>query len=787
MGSACSTEDALRHRENMKNRNNPTESYDTWQQKMLLDIGADPLAVIRDFPRMMVYVGTETHHNYLPDGCRNTDDSGKPITVAAGLSRGQSGNPFAPSSGAQHKTESGGSGNEGNNTASHTHRRHRHHRRNSSSHARKNKADQGRPPLWEDATGADHDINNNNNATPGLSLRVSPLPPQRLYSGSRASPREQPCDEDIFAARVKRVREEVLLLSELCDERATFGAAFETAWDRLVAHGNNDGAAESESASESLAAPQSQQQQQQQDGQLPASVIAKRNAHNALPLDVHQVLLNACVASGMIALSDEHGHAVPPLKALHTASVSLSPQVGPGALPPLPPTHTSGVGRNSPSELVSATAFQLPEATAAAQLLSEEVPTDGGDGNTAKKGVKDTLRHALEREKMAKSSSNSQTRSGASLVAPGTPAVPLGNASRYVVRSATFHLMQFATQCVMFFPVQRLKHVLWVPWSTQMQDVSWTIHFSLKEATATDLIALRQHTLNELYNNASTVLSNEVNAVGAAELGNPSLPDTTSAVLAANNNKRSSNADQTADVFGVAAITAALPDADIRAPATIGSAPARNSHANKNNELAEHKGGRKIIMIQHLQTCRSYVEDGDRKKIPRYELDWACRISLDQETLQDTFARFQKLAATSSSAKTVPQLSDAAISIPHSLVRRAMKSEEEIGNAAAENSLTVNQAAPREESGMDMLDTECAASALGTEGIPSTQQPTLLQREVISATVEVVAARVERPPHTLCVVSSTWKRRKEELDYLLEQQYNVHLEERRGLRSKRVS
>jgi hypothetical protein len=804
MGSACSTDEETRHhRENRKNRSNPTESYDTWQQKMLLDIGVDPLAVVRDFPRMIVYVGTETHHNYLPAGCNNTNNNNHANEVgnaAVVPSRKPSENPLAPSTCTPHKAESEkkiAAAETSNETPPHDQHHHHHHLQRT--HPLKNESDQGRPPLWIDTAGGGEANNSHTGMSPG------PSPPQapRLYPGGRVSQREPFRDDDAFSARMKRVREEVMLLSELCGERGTFGAAFEAAWDRLVAQGttNTDAAAESEAASEYLAAlqPQQQQQQQQQqpqDGRPPALAMAKRSGRHSLPLDVHQVLLNACVDSGMIALSEEPGHIVPTSttpRATGASTSTTAAAVGGGAPPPPTRAYPFGVSRNSRPESAANSAFQLPETTAATGLMSEEAPADyGASGSATEKREKGKPHHLREQHgggattTGVKSSSNSQIRGAASLVTSGTPGMAAGAASRYVVRSATFHLMQFATQGVMFFPVQRLKHVLWVPWSSNMQDVSWTIHFSLKDATAADLIALKQHTLNALYNNASTVLISETNAAETAGLAEADPQHTTSAAFGSN--RTSLAADQTVEAFGAMATTSAVSDADVRAAATSGTnAPARNTTLNNTNnsisrqqsEFAEQSGGkRKIIVIQHVQTGRHYVEDADRKTVPRYELDWACSIRVDQETLQETFAAFQHLAMQSST-KASPLLGHNANSVPPSLTRRALKSDDD-GNAA-------DQAAPpRDELEGDVSESGSAVAAAGVEGIFASQQPALLQREVVAATVEVVAARVERPPHTMCMVSSTWKKRKEELDYVLEQQYHVHLEDTDALHQKRI-
>ncbi|KAG5502193.1 hypothetical protein GH5_05145 [Leishmania sp. Ghana 2012 LV757] len=78
----------------------------------------------------------------------------------------------------------------------------------------------------------------------------------------------------------------------------------------------------------------------------------------------------------------------------------------------------------------------------------------------------------------------------------------------------------------------------------------------------------------------------------------------------------------------------------------------------------------------------------------------------------------------------------------------------------------------------------CLAPFALDVGVHTAQQPQLLKREVLRASVEIVTARMEKPPHTLCMVSSTWRKRKEELDYVLKQQYKVQLEQVNELSKK---
>lgn len=800
MGSACSSaEDAKHHRENRKNRNNPTESYDKWQLKMLLDIGTDPLAVVRDFPRMIVHVHAEAPRFSFPHTLPQSQ-------------RQPSLNPLAPSNSTplSHQTPSP----DADATSAQQQRR----------RSRLEKA--GRPATHMDGAKP--------NQTSGawVSPTASPLlPPRAPYphpssaaagGAQRPNGREPFRDEDdAFAARLRRVRETVLQLSELCDERATFGAAFESAWDRLVVHGSGGGRAAapshqgSHTGSECGAAA---------DGR-PLSASAKKARKQSITLDVHQVLLNACVDSGMLAVLDETGGAnqnsasAAPAAPLSPSAVPAAAQrsgpCGSSSLPPLPPVPVR------PSDSPAATAPLLAPATPSTALVTPDNPSvNYGAGGNSPQTVEQPSREP-HREPAAASASSAaaslaRPNRTASIATSGAAAAPAAAAliatpARYLVRSATFHLMQFATQGVMFFPVQRLKHVLWMPWASHMQDVAWTIHYTLKEATPADLIARTQHQLNNLCNTSASNFTPQADADAVVAAA--------TAVAAANTAAGGSGDGQRGPATADAAAGSGVVNAEgWKSPtllaAEVGRDGARTSDSTPALPAApaatagSHGRRSKVIIIQHVQTGRHHVERGDRKTTPRFELDWACSIRVDQDTLLEVFAPYKQYAvsareAAAAAASAVARAPMA--SAPPSPLQHSSAAPELTGTAAAlPSSMTMRYSQTRRGSedeeipvtvdvdgatsgGASEVNAVIAPGALRADaGVRTSQQPQLLQREVMRASVDVVAARVERPSQTLCVVSSTWRDRRDELDYVLEQQYKVPLEQVDALPEKAV-
>ncbi|CAG9576465.1 conserved hypothetical protein [Leishmania major strain Friedlin] len=770
MGSACSHgEDARHHRENRKNRINPTETYDKWQQKMLLDIGADPLAVIRDFPRMTVFVHTTACCNCMPDCYSPISDSeaaasSRKLQQQEQPRRNSPLNPLAPRNRSQPHScldadAAGAADMDGESKQQQCRRR------------RMEKA--SGPALRVDAsTGASANADAGDSwVSPTASPLLAPRPPPNVMArgcaGAQRSGLQEPsCDDDAFTARMQRVRDAVLLLSELCNERATFGDSFESAWDRLVVHGNFGGRANnlySNAAGES--APGATQ-----DGrQLPSS---KKFRNQPITLDVHQVLLNACLDSGMLMLLDDvnsaaalasppHGAAQPRIIGSAPAPLSLQPGAPPGL-----------VNCASPPDTSSASGLQLHRANTATALTA-----DGATGSKCATVNSDSQQQRNRESAAASTSSAPASMMRTARISPQTTAALGATSSRYVVRSATFHLMQFATQGVMFFPVQRLKHVLWMPWSSHMQDRAWTIHFHVKDATPEDLITRRQRHLKALCDTSTSGL----------------LPNADSAAVLA-----AAGADGHRDSLSTALPTTTVTtDADRwKLPAISGAdASAAGWHNTCGAGVSDgvHKG--KIIVIHHFQTGRHHVEDSERKITPVYELDWACSIRVDQDTLLKAFSPYQGYAVAAKDAAapspSVPPLpscnpsmlqemtSEAASLVSHPRQHLCDDDDHETVTVDASPSVTtsdnVSEAAfPRRPVVVPAATHHPELIALDV-GVLTAQQPQLLRCEVLRASVEVVAARMAKPPLTFCMVSSTWRKRKEELDYVLKQQYNVQL------------
>ncbi|KAG5476168.1 hypothetical protein LSCM4_05127 [Leishmania orientalis] len=563
-------------------------------------------------------------------------------------------------------------------------------------------------------------------------------------------------DEDAFATRMQRVRDTVLLLSKLCDERGTFGAAFESAWDRLVALGRGCSRTNrlgSDAAAESAQGPA-------HDGRPPPPFRTVRNHSNSL--DVHQVLLNACVHSGMLILLDD---AVLTPADDHPLLSTAQTRMGTSVSPPLSPQSgaTPGLVNRTPwLESSSPSGLHQGPANATTGL------TAGGARGPNCGGKSDEQQQQLSRELVDTSTlsghasmmhAGQSTRQTTSSSAAAHVAAP----GRYAIRSATFHLMQFTTQGVMFLPVQRLKHVLWMPWVSHMQDVAWTIHFYVRDATPEDFIPRKPHQLSTQRNTSASLL----------------LPQSDSAAAGAEGHHDSLSAAPVS--------TGGTADADGWKLPVIAGIDASGGDGG-------HKS--KVIVIQHAQTGRHYVEGRELKTTPRYELDWVCRIQVDKDALLKVFAPYQKYCVAARNAAAAassippsplpapfvaPEIA-AEVIPPPSHPHQRLSANEERRAVHVDGSFSNMRSGSAGEASYSRSPILGPAGALSLApfvlnvGVCTAQQPQLLQREVLRASAEVVTARIEKPPHTLCMVSSTWRKRKEELDYVLKQQYKVQLE-----------
>ncbi|KAG5476445.1 hypothetical protein LSCM1_04151 [Leishmania martiniquensis] len=753
MGSVCSSgEDARHRRENRKNRINPTETYDNWQQKMLLDIGADPLAVIRDFPRMNVFVHSDTCLSFSQSRgspisvngvavsriSRQALERPRPQSPLNPLARGHSSQPFVYVDGGAMERDGSGIRYIEAESTQHLHRLGRMEKGSSAS------------PRGVRLAGACDSV-----GVAWAPSMTTPLPQPHSEThlvargdteGPHPTTQEAFCDDDAFGARMRRVREVVLLLSELCDERATFGAAFASAWDRLVAHsrgGNSrsnrqDSDAGGESAVGSL-----------QDGRPPLSFKKVQNC--SISLDVHQVLLNACMDSGMLVLLDDAALA-PTLE----PSLLCTAQSRVGASVPSPMSLRSGtlpglVNRTPQPHSLSPSVLHEGLSSTATRLISgrEIGPNYGAAGSTG-----------------TPSGPAYMTRTGRSAPLQTTPcsaAALVTTPGRYVVRSATFHLMQFTTQGVMFLPVQRLKHVLWMPWASHMQDVAWSIHFYVKEATPEDVLARQQHQLNMRCNtSASLQLPHPDSWAAGADGHQDSLSETPASTCG--------TAD--ADGWKLPPLTGvdASPEGGYNTCSAGGGDSGRHS---------------KVIVIQHVQTGRHYVAKGKLKTTPRYELEWVCTIHLDKDALLKMFAPHQGCSVAAKNAAAAPLV---AWDMAAGVVSAASHRRKRLSDGEEAETTCVN--APSADTKSDSVgeaalsrspvsgpDAALYPSPLAVDVGVRTVQPQQKPREVLQAAIEVVTARLEKPPHKLCMASSTWRKRKEELDYVLKQQYKVQLEQ----------
>lgn len=603
---------------NEKNRLNPTEPCDKWNEKMLLEIGADPLAVIRDFPRMVVYVNTGVHHNYLPPGA-----DGRPASPPM-----KRGSPSASPNPLQQDPKA-------------------------------SKA--GKPTA--DGAPASH----------GKTKRVSVTSSTAAPAGTTAVPMvtSSPSVDSAMdgASREERLRATVLLLAELCDEKESYGARFDEAVTRLheeLLHaersatlGTDEGAAVGAGSSafrssrpgDSLPPPGSNRTPNRH------SVITVNRQHSAVAAgvaDIHQLFLSACVESGMLApvyAADE----VPASRASRLGSVM------PGASLPLSYGAVDQCNQST---------------------MNANASTNNGNGNA----------------------SSMTTR----------------RVSTYNVCSATFHLMQYMVQGVMFFPVQRLKHVLWMDWSSHFEDGDWAIHVFLEEADANQLKAMKHRRTTRLS------LENEDGAaLGANQLSN--MPDSRLA----------------------------------RGSTVVGAADTSALQQPQAGTASTQSDKRQMIVVKHVQSGRHYVEEGQRKDVPRYELEWACNMYVDQRILQEHYFNVN--------GKTCPSASAASLITPST-------------DAALASSPLDMLTLPR-----PIREREASNISEGSthRGVRVADQVELVKKEVLLACLDVVAARVEHPPKSFCRVSSTWKQRRDELEFVLQEQYHVPLDEVPELKPKR--
>ncbi|KAG5502192.1 hypothetical protein GH5_05144 [Leishmania sp. Ghana 2012 LV757] len=159
--------------------------------------------------------------------------------------------------------------------------------------------------------------------------------------------------------------------------------------------------------------------------------------------------------------------------------------------------------------------------------------------------------------------------------------------------------MEFTTQGVMSLLVQRLKHVLWMPWASHMQDMAWTIHFYVKDAIPEDFIARKPHQLNTQRNTSGSLLLPQLDSAAAGAEGHQ---DSLSAALLP---------------------TGGIADADGWKLPVIAGIDASADGVHKTFSAGGGDGGHKskVIVIQHAQTGRHYVEGRELKTTPRYELD----------------------------------------------------------------------------------------------------------------------------------------------------------------------
>lgn len=780
MGSGCSGGDDAKHQyhtENSKNKLNPTEPLDNWREKLLADIGSDPLAVIRDFPRIRVYVQTDQQdHDFAPSPAsadsakhRATDPmhtskyhNGSPRPVKNKRDRGPEAtnhqlpyNPLTPN--AEHRMKE----------KQKAHTNELHHNGRTMGEGRCHAASS-----VHQSRGTSTDVRMNNSE----GLDPPQLDPEVASQSTRL--------HQAFDERCDRVLETVLQLSELCGERDTFGEQFLQAWrqrieedvaDRLARAQQQPGEQKLEQIGASTADTHGMDVQRHQRG----SIFAV--SHGTPSSDVHHLLLHACVESNMITADN----AVP-----SCASVRV---------------HTPFVTSRS-SQHTDATTARGTNDTDANGVSTESSRgscSGGGAGNSETEGLPLRQNSNAGPSIVAETASspvtlNANINNGGcnrlhnSIVCRGSRAPA---ATTYAVRSATFYLMQYMVQGVLFFPVQRLRHVLWTPWGSDMQDIDWTIYVYRKEVEGAVLIAKQ---MRRPINNGSSLAGQVVNGM----------------LLAANgsiNREPGRPASEEPASHGVQ---------------ILDQPPQSSATLLRSSMFLQQQSKKEVIMIEHRQTGRHYVETKDLRTIPRYELEWACCIGIDPTLLTDVYYLCRPTSNRSSGhvshmngGKKLrhggaadlggdPTVDNTHTSHCKKTIHALDTTQTGIVDSAGGDDRNTNAAdADKEERQPELIlesplsmpnasqnsgsfNSSNARSPMrqaSLSGVNRTvQQAQLAEEVVVLATVKVTAARVEAPPRGMCGPSKQWVKRRDAIAFVLQEQYQLPLNEVASLRKKTV-
>lgn len=152
---------------------------------------------------------------------------------------------------------------------------------------------------------------------------------------------------------------------------------------------------------------------------------------------------------------------------------------------------------------------------------------------------------------------------------------------------AAFNVMLCFAQGIVFYPTQRMGHLLWTPWAPRLRDVGWTV------TVGTDYDVNRA-----VRNKAAAPAKADASPAEAAD-----TEDTKLVAVKGRNNEpsRMSYGTTDTDVF----------------------LPLRESL---------ERGKSSVICVTHTHTVRNYVDPDDAAGVPQFEVEWAFTIFLDRAT-----------------------------------------------------------------------------------------------------------------------------------------------------------
>ncbi|CAD2215078.1 hypothetical protein AGDE_12604 [Angomonas deanei] len=309
-----------------------------------------------------------------------------------------------------------------------------------------------------------------------------------------------------------------------------------------------------------------------------------------------------------------------------------------------------------------------------------------------------------------------------------------GTVRDYSVQSVAFHLMTYAVQSVIYVPQQRLRHVLWMPWTTgQYEDIAWRVYFFSESLSAEEYRQCKR----KAEQNMNFKASNHATMYPA------------SSQVSRNNS----------------CVDGESLDNSLLAPVQLnqGGGPAV---ASGEQRTAEGKSGsQKVFVVKHTLEARHHVDTAVEKNVPIYDLEWSCVVKLDKQFLSDKYHRRPSSGHPGSNNNVSNNSLNKAPTPAGGHFRTASNHnngfpsspENHIGNL--DSNTNYNLPASQTKRRIEELDSEIMSVALTVDGCQ------LLKKKKQSYT-------------------NKWKESKKELAFLLEEQYKVPLNEVSQLKAK---